>query len=39
MKYYWVLFEILKICLSDLSHLDAIALVSFNDHLLKTYLE
>jgi hypothetical protein len=27
MKYYWFLFEILKICLSDVSHLDAIALV------------
>jgi len=26
MKYYWLLFEILEICLSDVSHLDAIAL-------------
>jgi len=26
MKYYWPLFEILEICLSDLSRLDAIAL-------------
>ena len=26
MKYYWLLFEIFEICLSDLSHLDAIAL-------------
>jgi hypothetical protein len=28
MKYYWLLFEILEICLSDVSHLDAIALLS-----------
>jgi len=27
MKYYWLLFEILEICLSDVSHLDAIALL------------
>jgi len=26
MKYYWLLFEILENCLSDVSHLDAIAL-------------
>jgi len=26
MKYYWLLFEILEIFLSDVSHLDAIAL-------------
>ena len=29
MKYYWLLFEILEICLSDVSHLDAIALIGW----------
>jgi len=30
MKYYWLLFEIIEICLSDVSHLDAIALEIVN---------
>jgi hypothetical protein len=40
MKYYWPLFEILEICLSDVSHLGAIALngsIRFKSQWFRNY--